>query len=86
MSVQIDLPEKLAGWLSNEAARLNLSLNEFAVQILNEKAVCANEMPTNGRDLVQYWRDRGLIGSRKIVGDSADIASNLRRKAEERAS
>jgi hypothetical protein len=65
---------------------LNLSLNEFAVQILNEKASCSHEMPINGRDLVKYWQDHGLIGSRKVVGDSAEIARNLRQEAEERAS
>ena len=40
--------------------------------------------PTNGAELVAYWRRHGLIGSRPDIEDSLEYVRTMRRKAETR--
>lgn len=84
MSIQIELPDDLQQRLAVEAARLNLSISEYALQILDEKASLSADMPKNGSDLVRYWHDHGLIGTLKTLESSADIARRLRAMGEQR--
>jgi predicted DNA-binding antitoxin AbrB/MazE fold protein len=41
-------------------------------------------MPTNGAELVAYWEQKGVIGTRPDITDSVAHAHALRRQAETR--
>lgn len=43
-----------------------------------------SQMPTNGAELVAYWEQAGVIGSRPDITDSVGHARELRRQAETR--
>ena len=81
MSIVIDLPKELEECLSAGASRMNLSISEYAVRILEEALICA---PVNGQELVEYWRRRGLIGTLQSDESTADISRRLRREVERR--
>ncbi len=83
MSVTLDLPEALESELSAEAARLKLSLSEYILRLLTT-ARPADNRPTTGAELVTYWQNEGLIGTRLDVEDSSAYARELRRTAERR--
>jgi predicted DNA-binding antitoxin AbrB/MazE fold protein len=42
------------------------------------------QLPTNGAELVEYWKRKGVFGSRPKITDSAEYARQLRRNAETR--
>ena len=42
------------------------------------------ELPTNGTELIEYWRKEGVIGSLPEDVDSLERARTLRREAETR--
>ncbi len=44
----------------------------------------AAEMPKNGAELIAYWEQACVIGSRPEITDSVEHARNLRRQAETR--
>jgi hypothetical protein len=84
VSIVVNLPEELENELSAEAARAGLSLPEYASRILASGRTMAPH-PKTGRQLVDFWRDEELIGSRPdIVSDSQTHARDLRRRAERR--
>ena len=83
MSVTLDLPEELASALSAEADRLNMSLSEYILRVLTT-ALPVSHMPTTGAELVTYWQNEGVIGTRSDIADSPEYARQLRRKAERR--
>ncbi len=83
MSVTLDLPEELESALSAEADRLNLSLSEYILRLLTTARPVDN-MPTTGAELVTYWQNEGVIGTRSDITDSPEYARQLRRTAEMR--
>jgi hypothetical protein len=83
MSLTLDLPDDLARELSQEAARLGLPLEAYALRLL--AAGCARPGPLrNGADLVAYWQAEGLVGSRPDIADAPQHARALRARAERR--
>ena len=77
MILTLDLPQELGDQLSAEAARLGLSVVEYAVRILSMgRAVW--DMPKTGAELVSYWQREGLIGTRPEITDSQEHARTLR--------
>ena len=83
MSLSLDLPEALTEALAIEAARLGLSLPDYAVHLLASASLRPGQV-SNGAELVSYWRDAGLIGSRADLTDSQAHARSLRQRAERR--
>ena len=83
MSVSLELPEELTAALATEAARLGLSLPEYAVHLLASASVRPDHVHS-GADLVAYWRDEGLVGTRAEVSDPQAHARALRERAERR--
>ncbi|MGH3087443.1 MAG: hypothetical protein ACRDSJ_09020 [Rubrobacteraceae bacterium] len=83
MSITFDLPKELEDELSAEASRLGLSLPEYVVRIL-ATASSRNFQPETGAQLVEFWRDEELVGSRPDITDSRTHARGLRRQAERR--
>lgn len=83
MSITLDLPEELEMELSAEAAQLGISLPEYVLRLLSTGSVIGKR-PKNGAELVEYWQDEGLIGTRSDITDSQAHARQLREQAERR--
>ena len=83
MTLTLDLPPKLVDELASEAARLGLSVSEYAARVLSQGRGLKAALRT-GSDLVAYWQEEGLVGTRPEITDSASYARNLRREAERR--
>ena len=83
MSITLNLPEELESELSAEAAQLGLSLPEYVLRLLSTGPI-VGKRPNTGAQLIQYWQDEGLIGSRPDITDSQTHARQVRRKAERR--
>lgn len=83
MSIAVNLPEDLENELSAEAAQLGLSLPEYVLRVLST-GVVIGKRPKTGRELVDYWHNEGLIGTRSDITDSQSHARQIRNQAEQR--
>jgi hypothetical protein len=83
MSIAVDLPEELENELSAEAAQLGLSLPEYVLRVLST-GVVVGKRPKTGAELVDYWENEGLIGTRPDITDSQQYARQIRNEAERR--
>ena len=83
MSITLELPEELENELAAEAAYLGLSLADYIQRLLATVRTEENR-PKTGRELVQYWRAEGLIGTRPDIPDSQQYARQLREQGERR--
>lgn len=83
MTLTLDLPPKLVDELATEAARLGLSVSEYAACVLSQDR-SLRAAPRTGADLVSYWQEEGLVGTRPEIADSESYARDLRREAERR--
>lgn len=83
MIITLDLPHELENELSDEAARLGIPLLEYTMRILATGRP-ARQAPTTGVELVEYWQNEGLVGSRPDIGDSQEHARLLRQVAQRR--
>lgn len=83
MSIALDLPEELENELSAEAAQLGLSLPEYVLRVLST-GVVVGKRPKTGAELVDYWENEGLIGTRSDITDSQQHARQIRNEAERR--
>lgn len=82
MTITLNLPPKLADELTTEAARLGLSLSEYALRLLATGQ--ERSKPQTGAELVAYWQSEGLVGTRPDITDSQAYAREIRRQAEKR--
>ena len=83
MSITIDLPVAVEEKLRAEAARLEISVSEYALRVLSGEPAAA-ERPANGAELVAYWQSEGVIGTRPDITASQEYARQLRQAAETR--
>jgi hypothetical protein len=83
MSISLELPKEVEAQLSAEAARLGLSVSEYAIRVLS-LSHSSQEKPRNGAELIVYWQRYGLIGSRPDIGDSQEHSRQVRAEAERR--
>ena len=83
MSVTLDLPKDLENKLSAKANQIGLSLPEYVLRILSTGLEIA-KTPKTGADLVDYWHNEGLIGTRTDITDSQEYARQIREQAERR--
>lgn len=83
MTLTIDLPQDLARELANEAGKLGIPLSEYALRLLYSREV-TEKKPETGDELVAYWQEEELIGSRKEIDDSQLYARQIRTLAETR--
>jgi hypothetical protein len=84
MSLVLDLPAELESELAAEASRLGLPLPEYVLRLLAAGRV-PSPVPRTGGELLDYWRDEGLIGTRSEITDSSTHARALREQAQRRA-
>ncbi len=84
MSLVLDLPPELETELAAEAALLHLPLPEYALRLL---AGARGPSPSlrSGAELLAYWQDEGLVGTRSDIEDSSAHARNLREQAQRRS-
>jgi hypothetical protein len=88
VTLTIDLPSDLERQLAAEAAQLGLPLGEYALRVLAGSRIgtpAADRAPQTGADLVAFWEQAGVIGSRPDIHDPAAHARELRAQAENRA-
>lgn len=83
MSLTLDLPPALAAELAAEAARRQMPLQDYAVQLLSARSIPSPPLKS-GAELVQYWREAGLVGTRSDITDPSMYARDLRTQAERR--
>lgn len=85
MPQTVELPDELANALTDEAARLGLSLPDYAVRLLSHVRSPAG-LVRNGADLVAAWKADGMVGSRPDISDGPFEARRLRDQAQRRGS
>ena len=83
MSLTLDLPEDLENELSAEAAQLGLSLPEYVLRVLSI-GFFIGKKPKPGAELVEYWQNEELIGTRLEITDSQKYAQQIREQVERR--
>ncbi len=83
MTLTLELPTELETRLNAEALRVGLPLDKYALHLLSGEP-SGRSSPTNGAELVDYWRREGVIGSRPEIEDSQGHSREIRRQAERR--
>jgi hypothetical protein len=83
MRIILDLPQELERELSLEAAQLGLPLAEYVLRLLATGRIVGN-IPKTGAELLAYWQNEGLIGTRPDIADSQKHAREIRAAAEKR--
>jgi hypothetical protein len=84
MSITLDIPEGLASELAAEAKRLGIPFGDYVVTLLSTGRRTAS-VPKSGAELVAYWQEQGIVGSRPDIADSPAHARLVRQQAEQRA-
>jgi hypothetical protein len=83
MSLTLDLPPQLAAELAAEAARRQMPLQDYAVHLLAARSGPSPQFKS-GAELVQYWQEAGLVGTRPEIANPSEHARDLRTRAERR--
>jgi hypothetical protein len=83
MHISLELPSELENELSTEASRLKLPLAEYILRVLSFRPLLPNP-PKTGLEVVAYWENVGVIGSRPDITDSQEYARRLRQEMETR--
>jgi hypothetical protein len=83
MTITLEIPEELKNELTDEANQLGISLPEYTVRVLYARPIM-KAPPKTGKELVAYWKNAGVIGTRTDIVDSQQHARMLRAEAERR--
>ena len=81
MSIVIDVPQQLESELFVKAGQTGQTLQEYVLNLLRS-SVTSPQKPKTGAELVEYWKDEGVIGTRPEISDSQSYAHQLREEAE----
>ena len=84
MSITLDIPEGLVSELAAEAQQLGLPLSDYVVTLLATGRT-TGFLPKTGAELVAYWQEQGIVGSRPDISDSQAYARDVRRQVEQRS-
>ncbi|MBI3408905.1 MAG: hypothetical protein HY040_11175 [Planctomycetes bacterium] len=84
MSLVLELPRELETELEAEAAELGLPLPEYVLRLL-AAGRGPSPVPRTGAQLLAYWHDEGLVGTRTDIAESSAHARALRDQAQRRA-
>ena len=80
MTLTLELPSELEHELAEEAERRGLSLSEYALLVL-ATGITPGKTPAVGSELVAFWTEQGLIGTRTDIRDTQAFARSLREQA-----
>jgi len=83
MSIILNLPPDLESKLTAKASERGLTLSDYVLHLLNGSDPPVARMKT-GAELMAYWQEEGLVGSRPDIIDSSEHARTLRQQAESR--
>ena len=83
MGLVLELSPELERELAARAAQLQLPLAEYALRVLAGSSVVAPRFSSGG-ELLAYWKDEGLVGTKSSIADASEHARALRREAEKR--
>ncbi|HVC99269.1 MAG TPA: hypothetical protein VND64_36730 [Pirellulales bacterium] len=83
MNLVLEIPSELETELAAEAARIQLPLSEYVLRILATGRI-PGPIPRNGAELIAYWHEAGLIGTRADIDDAPTHSRALRKQAETR--
>ena len=83
MSLILELPPDVEKALADEASRLRLPLQEYAIRLLTAGRL-PDPRPRTGAEVVAYWQEEGLVGTRPEITDAPGHARALRQQAEKR--
>lgn len=83
MTITLEIPEELESELAQEAKQLGLSLSEYTLRVLYARPLLETPVKT-GSDLVAYWKNAGVLGTRTELVDSSEHSRKLRTEAENR--
>jgi hypothetical protein len=83
MSLTLDIPAELAAELAAEAARRQMPVQDYAVQLLATRST-SNPRAMSGGEVVAYWRQAGLVGTRQDITDAHAQARRIRDQAQRR--
>jgi len=84
MSITLNLPQDLEDELAREAAHLGLSVADYALRLLVTGRPTFTALRT-GAEVVAYWQQEGLLGTRPDIADSQAHARAIRSQVEHRA-
>ena len=85
MALHVNLSNEAQERLCAQAAALGMKLEDYAARLLEGSATpVPNVKRPEGKELVEYWRKEGVLGSRPDIKDSVAHARKLRRQAERR--
>lgn len=87
MGWSLEIPSDLEQRIAAEAHLRGLEASEYALKILESSVPESHTQPMSGRDLVEFWREHGLIGdwaARNDISDSSEYARKLRERAQQR--
>ena len=82
MTITLDIPEPLKQLLYQEADQAGVSVADYIVALLSQRT--EKSPAQTGAELVTYWREAGLIGTRPGSGESPDYSRQLRYRSERR--
>ena len=83
MTLTLEIPQDLEQELTTEATELGLPLAEYALRLLYLRPAIEHA-PKTGAELVTYWQNAAVIGTRRDISDSQEYARKLRQQAETR--
>jgi len=81
MNTILAIPDALEMELHAQAAKLGIPMPQFALQLL-KSGLAAIEKPKSGAEMVDYWINLGLIGSRADILDTEACYRDLRRQSQ----
>lgn len=84
MTLVLELPPELESQLAARAVELRLPLDEYALRILASGAIPAPNVQ-NGAEILDYWKQHGLIGTKSHIADASAHVRTLRQAAEKRS-
>lgn len=85
MTIILDLPEELEREMEQAAARAGLSIAEYALLVLKKSHSIPKVAPRNtGAELLAYWEQKGVLGSRPDIDDPVTFARALREQNQNR--
>lgn len=84
MKLTLEIPLELESSLTAEADRQGLPLAEYALRVLrmSQPNHCTLD---SGAELVDFWQQQGIVGTRHDITDSQSHARNLRHDVEKRS-
>jgi len=88
MSIVVNLPAELEKTIAAEAAKAGMTVSDYVAgrlaQVATTSGAHGSKRRLSGAELVQQWKELGLIGYRTDITDPEAHARRLREAAQRR--